>query len=200
MEAPRSHSPVAGLSLTLSLAFPQSSPHTSHLNTPRELSPGTFGPLAFSYRLDDELLELGETPSKGKIVNSNSYGLAAAVKSMGAIPVMLGIARDTLESHREKIESGLEADALITSAGVSVGDRDFVRGVLTDLAVEQVFWRVDVRPGKSLAFGIKDGKPVFALPGNPVSTMLTFEEFVAPALLKMMGHNRLFKQLIRAEL
>lgn len=148
----------------------------------------------------DELVELGEALSTGKIFNSNSYALASAVKSIGAVPVLLGIARDNLESHREKIRAGLTADALITSAGVSVGDRDFVRDALAELGVEQVFWRVDVRPGKALAFGVKDDTPVFALPGNPVSTMLTFEAFVAPALLKMMGHKRLLKQLIHAEL
>lgn len=148
----------------------------------------------------DELLDLGEVPSRGKIINSNSYGLAAAVKSLGAVPVLLGIARDNLESHREKLGAGLNADALITSAGVSVGDRDFVRDVLAELAVEQVFWRVDVKPGKSIAFGVKNGTPIFALPGNPVSSMLTFEEFVAPALLKMMGNRRVLTQLVNAEL
>jgi len=148
----------------------------------------------------DELLALGESPCEGKIINSNSYGLAAAVKTLGAIPVLLGIARDNVENHRELISAGLNADALITSAGVSVGDRDFVRHVLTELAIEQVFWRVDVKPGKSFAFGIRDDVPVFALPGNPVSTMLTFEEFVAPALRKMMGRKQVLPQMVAAEL
>jgi molybdopterin molybdotransferase len=148
----------------------------------------------------DELIALGEMPSNGKIVNSNSYALAAAISSLGALPVLAGIARDNVESHREKLTDGLKADVLITSAGVSVGDRDLVREVLSESGVEIVFWRVKVKPGKALAFGIKEGKPVFALPGNPVSSMLTFEEFVAPALLKMMGHRETVKPLFRAVL
>lgn len=148
----------------------------------------------------DELVELGTTPLPGQIVNSNAYSLSASIRSLGAVPVMVGIARDNIASHREKLTEGLKADALITSAGVSVGDHDLVRKVLEDLGVKIVFWRVQVKPGKSMAFGMKEGKPVFALPGNPVSTMLTFEEFVAPALLKMMGHGRTVKPLIAAVL
>lgn len=148
----------------------------------------------------DELLDLGETPSPGKIFDSNSYALAAAVKSLGATPVMLGICRDDLESHRQKLRDGLEANVLITSAGVSVGDRDLVRDVLAELGVQQVFWRVNVKPGKAIAFGVRESKLVFALPGNPVSTMLTFAEFVMPALLKMMGHRRVIGPLVTAEL
>lgn len=148
----------------------------------------------------DELLELGEIPAGGKIINSNSYFLAAAVKALGATPIMLGIARDNANSHRQMLSEGLNADVLITSAGVSVGDRDLVRNVLAELGVEQIFWRVDVKPGQALAFGMKNTTPVFALPGNPVSAMLTFEEFVAPALLRMMGHKRVTKPLFAAEL
>jgi molybdopterin molybdotransferase len=148
----------------------------------------------------DELIELGEPPVPGKIVNSNALSLAAAVREIGAIPLVLGIARDTPESHREKMIEGLKADALITSAGVSAGDRDFVREVLGELGVQQFFWRVDIKPGGPTAFGVKEGKPVFSLPGNPVSTMVTFEEFVRPALLKMMGHKRVIKPFIKAVL
>jgi molybdopterin molybdotransferase len=148
----------------------------------------------------DELVELGETPLLGQIVNSNAYSLAAAISSVGAVPVLVGIARDNQASHREKLAEGLKADALITSAGVSVGDRDLVRKVLEELGVEIVFWRAKVKPGKALAFGRREGKPVFALPGNPVSSMLTFEEFVAPALLKMMGHRQTVKPLFAAVL
>lgn len=148
----------------------------------------------------DELVELGETPGMGQIVDSNAYSLAAAVSALGAIPMIVGIARDNLASHREKLKEGLKADALITSAGVSVGDCDFVREVLEEMGVKTVFWRVKVKPGKAMAFGIKDGRPVFALPGNPVSSMLTFEEFVAPALLRMMGHSITVKPLFPAVL
>jgi molybdopterin biosynthesis enzyme len=118
----------------------------------------------------------------------------------GAVPVLLGIAADDKGSLREKIEEGLRADALITSAGVSAGDRDFVREVLGELAVEEVFWKVDIKPGRPLAFGVKDGKPVFALPGNPVSSLVTFEVFVRPALLKMMGHPDPLKPMVKAVL
>ncbi len=148
----------------------------------------------------DELVALGETPSIGQIVNSNSYSLAAAITGVGALPVLVGIARDNVHSHREKLEEGLRADVLITSAGVSVGDRDLVREVLDELGVEIVFWRVKVKPGKALAFGRKKETLVFALPGNPVSSMLTFEEFVTPALLKMMGHKQTVKPLFPAVL
>ncbi|MFB3814058.1 MAG: gephyrin-like molybdotransferase Glp [Terriglobales bacterium] len=148
----------------------------------------------------DELIEAGEPLAPGKIINSNSLSLAAALKEIGAVPVLIGIARDNVESHREKMIEGLKADALITSAGVSAGDRDLVRDVLAGLGVKQLFWRVGMKPGGPTAFGLKDGKPVFSLPGNPVSTMITFEEFVRPALLKMMGHRRVLKPFARAVL
>jgi molybdopterin molybdotransferase len=146
----------------------------------------------------DELIEIGEPLREGKIINSNAFSLAAAVMECGAIPIILGIARDNRDSHREKMLDGLKADALITSAGVSAGDRDLVRTVLGELGVEQIFWRVDIKPGGPTAFGMKDGRPVFSLPGNPVSTMVTFEEFVRPALLRMMGHRRVIKPFVKA--
>jgi len=148
----------------------------------------------------DELIELGEQPASGKIINSNALSLAAAVREIGAEPVILGIARDSRESHREKMAEGLKADALITSAGVSAGDRDLVRDCLAELEVRQLFWKVDIKPGGPVAFGMKEGKPVFSLPGNPVSTMVTFEELVRPALLRMMGHRRVIKPYVQATL
>ena len=148
----------------------------------------------------DELIELGEQPGSGKIINSNALSLAAAVREIGAEPVILGIARDNRESHREKMTEGLKADALITSAGVSAGDRDLVRECLAELEVRQLFWKVDIKPGGPVAFGMREGKPVFSLPGNPVSTMVTFEELVRPALLRMMGHRRVIKPTVQATL
>lgn len=148
----------------------------------------------------DELIELGEQPVSGKIVNSNALSLAAAIREVGAEPAILGIARDTVESHREKMAEGLQADALVTSAGVSAGDRDLVRDCLAELGVRQLFWKVEIKPGGPFAFGVKEGKPVFSLPGNPVSTMVTFEELVRPALLRMMGHRRVIKPYVRATL
>jgi molybdopterin molybdotransferase len=148
----------------------------------------------------DELIEPGEPLSEGKVINSNALSLAASVIECGAVPVILPIARDNVQSHRERVLEGLKADVLITSAGVSAGDRDFVRDVLADVGVEQIFWRVDIKPGGPTAFGLKDGKPAFSLPGNPVSTMVTFEEFVRPAILRMMGHRRVFKPFVKAVL
>ena len=148
----------------------------------------------------DELIELGEPPVPGKIVNSNALSLAASVRECGGEPVILGIARDDRESHREKMIEGLKADVLVTSAGVSAGDRDLVRDVLTELGVEQVFWKVDIKPGGPTAFAMFGPKPVFSLPGNPVSTMVTFEEFARPAILKLMGHRRVLKPFVKAVL
>jgi molybdopterin molybdotransferase len=148
----------------------------------------------------DELVEPGEALSPGKIINSNAITVAAAVRELGGEPVMLGIARDDRDSLRQKLAEGLNADVLITSAGISAGDRDLVRAVLDELNVKLVFWKIDIKPGRPTAFSIRDGKPVFSLPGNPVSTMITFEEFVRPALLKMMGHKKVIKPLIKATL
>jgi molybdopterin molybdotransferase len=148
----------------------------------------------------DELAELGEPLTDDKITNSNSLALVAALKEIGAEPVMLGIAKDNRASNIEKITEGLKADALITSAGVSTGDRDYVRSVLEDMGVQPVFWRIDIKPGRPTAFALKGSTPVFSLPGNPVSTMITFEELVKPALLKMMGHTRVLLQEIEATL
>lgn len=148
----------------------------------------------------DELQELDEAPIEGGIINSNSWALAAAIREIGAEPLMLGIARDNRDSLLEKMTAGLQADVLITSAGVSTGDRDFVREVLEELGVEQKFWKINIKPGKPTAFGMHGTTPVFSLPGNPVSTMITFEEFVRPALLKMMGHRTFYKPLFKARL
>lgn len=152
----------------------------------------------------DELVELGATPGPGEIVNSNTLSLAAAVREAGGTPLIIGIARDTRESHLEKLREGLKTDVLITSAGVSAGDRDLVRDVLEELGARQVFWKVGIKPGGPTAFALHGTIPVFSLPGNPVSTMITFEEFVRPALLAMQGHRRvlrpLFKAILREEL
>ncbi|WP_020676723.1 gephyrin-like molybdotransferase Glp [Geopsychrobacter electrodiphilus] len=148
----------------------------------------------------DELVEPGDPLGPGQIINSNAYSLAAAIREVGAEPLLLGIARDDHESLKEKLTAGLKADVLITTAGVSMGDRDLVCEVLQELKVERLFWKIDIKPGRPTAFSFKDGTPVFSLPGNPVSSMVTFEEFVRPALLKMMGHSRLIKPYVKARL
>lgn len=148
----------------------------------------------------DELLELGEPPAPGMIINSNSIALAAAVTEAGGIPQVLGIARDNRESHRQILSQGLEADMLVTSAGVSAGDRDLVREVLAELGAKQLFWKVEIKPGRPTAFAMAGRVPVFSLPGNPVSSMITFEQFVRPAILRMTGHTGVFRPLTTAVL
>jgi len=144
----------------------------------------------------DEIVDLGGTLGPGQIPNSNTYSLLAQVAQAGALPVNLGVARDCLEDIETRLGWGLGCDALISSAGVSVGEHDFVKGALARVGAEQHLWLVDMRPGKPIAFatipvGLKGTLPVFALPGNPVSAMVTFEMFVRPALMKMAGHARL---------
>jgi molybdopterin molybdotransferase len=148
----------------------------------------------------DELLEPGSTPAPGKIINSNSYSLAAQVMDAGGDPVLLGIAADTLDATCEKIRAGLNADILVITGGVSVGDRDFVKVAIEELGGSVTFWKVDMKPGKPLAFAMLQGKPVFALPGNPVAAMVSFELFVRPSLLKAMGHRRVFRPKVKAVL
>ncbi|WP_129126124.1 molybdopterin molybdotransferase MoeA [Geomonas oryzae] len=148
----------------------------------------------------DELLEPGATPEPGKLINSNSYSLAAQVLDAGGDPVLLGIATDDLEATCEKIKAGLNADFLVITGGVSVGDRDFVKAAIEELGGSVNFWKVNMKPGKPLAYATLQGKPVFALPGNPVAAMVSFELFVRPSLLKAMGHRRVFRPTVRAGL
>jgi molybdopterin molybdotransferase len=108
---------------------------------------------------------------------------------------MLGIARDERPALRALLERGLAADLLVTTAGVSAGDRDLVKEVLEELEVRRLFWKVDIKPGRPTAFGLRGRTLVFSLPGNPVSSLLTFEQFVRPALLRMMGHRRIHRPL-----
>ena len=148
----------------------------------------------------DELLLLGEPLEPGKIRESNRYGLYAQVEEAGGIPIDMGIAPDD-EAEIERIFRAAlaKADALITSGGVSVGEHDFVKSVLERLG-EVNFWRVAMKPGKPQAYGISDGKPIFGLPGNPVSSLVVFELFVRPALLKMAGHTELLRPTFKATL
>ena len=151
----------------------------------------------------DEIAELGTPLGPGQIRNSNSYSLMAQVVEAGGDPVVLGVARDDLDAIEARLRWGLACDLLISSAGVSVGDHDFVKSALDRLGAEQHLWLVDMRPGKPIAFATipteaKGARPVFALPGNPVSAMVTFEMFVRPALLRMGGHTRLDRPVIVA--
>jgi molybdopterin molybdotransferase len=148
----------------------------------------------------DELVPLGEPAVPGKVVDSNGVSLAAAAQECGATVQILGIARDTTASHIEKMTTGFQADFFITSAGVSVGERDLVREVLAGLGVSFLFHSVDVRPGGPTTFGVKGNCLVFCLPGNPVAAMILFHELVKPAILKAMGYRRVLEPFLRAVL
>ncbi len=148
----------------------------------------------------DELTPLGEALKPGKIRDSNRYGICAQIEEAGCYPIDMGIARDDEAETERKFRDALDqADALITSGGVSVGEYDVVKTVLSRLG-EINFWRVAMKPGKPQAYGIADGKPIFGLPGNPVSSLVVFELFVRPALLKMAGHASLLRPTFKAVL
>ena len=135
----------------------------------------------------NELADLGTEPGPGQIPNTNTYSLMAQVTEAGAVAVNLGIAPDRLEAIEERLAWGRDADVLLSSAGVSVGELDLVREALTRSGAELHLWRVSMRPGKPITFGSWARRLVFGLPGNPVSAMVTFELFVRPALLRMSG-------------
>ena len=153
----------------------------------------------------DELIGVDQPLAPSKIYDSNTYTIAAEVSRYGGIPRILGIGRDSVQSLTEKIAEGIDADMLITSGGVSKGDYDIVKDVLAEHG-EVGFWTVCMKPGKPLAFGVikkvvgrtKRKVPHLGLPGNPVSSMITFEQFARPAILKMMGKKVLAKPTIRA--
>jgi molybdopterin molybdotransferase len=152
----------------------------------------------------NEVVEIGQPLLPGRIYNSNSYSLAAQVLSYGGIPRIMGIAQDNVEQLTTAIRQGFDCDMLVTSGGVSVGDYDVVKQVLAAEG-DVSFWTVRMKPGKPLAFGTfkrGDGKkvPHLGLPGNPVSSMITFELFARPAILKMMGRSNLTKPNITAVL
>jgi molybdopterin molybdotransferase len=147
----------------------------------------------------DELVDIGGELAPGMIMNSNSYSLAAQVAECGAVPLRLGIARDKRDDLILKFEAAKGADLIITSGGVSVGDYDLVKDVMGELGAMR-FWKIAMRPGRPLAFGMIWGVPVFGLPGNPVSVMVSFEQFVRPAILKMSGCTKLFRPAVKAVL
>jgi molybdopterin molybdotransferase len=147
----------------------------------------------------DELVDVNEAITPGKIRNSNEYTSIALVKRYGGVPIPLGIARDTEEDLTTKIREGLAQNVhlLLTSAGVSIGDFDMVKNVLASEG-EMHFWQVAIKPGKPLAFGSVGKVPLLGLPGNPVAAMVAFEVFARPAILKLGGHTNWEKPSIRA--
>jgi molybdopterin molybdotransferase len=145
----------------------------------------------------DELVDLDrfeEVRTGRKIVSSNSYTLDALVRDAGGVPVSVGTARDDPADIRARLERAASSDLIVTSAGISVGEFDHLRNVLDEMGVDLKFWRVKMRPGAPLGFGLLRGTPWIGLPGNPVSTMVTFDLFVRPAIRKMRGHERLFRR------
>lgn len=149
----------------------------------------------------DELEGLDEPVDENRIPDANSYALLAQCHSLGIEPTLLGIARDNPIEIKAKISEGLSYDVLLASGGVSVGHHDFIRPMLEELGVTIHFWRVSMRPGHPVAFGTSNnGGLIFGLPGNPVSSMVCFEQFAAPALRFMMGHRALYRRTITARL
>jgi molybdopterin molybdotransferase len=148
----------------------------------------------------NELEGLDEPVDPNKIPNSNSYALMAQVQALGIEPVLLGIARDDPEELANYLRRGLEYDVLLVSGGTSVGVHDYVRPTIEALGAQMLFWRVAMKPGHPVAFGKVGEKIIFGLPGNPVSSMVCFEEFVVPALRRMMGHARTHRRTIEARM
>ena len=148
----------------------------------------------------DEVVLIDESPGEFQIRNSNSVSLAAQVRIAGGQPVVLGNAADRIEDLGEKIERGLKEDALVLSGGVSMGKYDLVESVLKAMGAEFFFDAVAIRPGRPAVFGMCQGKPVFGLPGNPVSTMVTFELFVVPAIDLLSGAEARALPLVEARL
>jgi molybdopterin molybdotransferase len=143
----------------------------------------------------DELLDIDQPLAPGKIRNSNSYLLEAAIRTTEAETHRLGVALDTVESLRAKFREAAQFDLIITTGGVSVGHFDLVKQILAEEG-QVAFWRINMRPGKPVAFGKIGSVPLLGLPGNPVSTAVTFELFGRPLIRKMQGHQRLFKPQI----
>jgi molybdopterin molybdotransferase len=148
----------------------------------------------------NELEDINDPLDPDRIPDANSHALAAQVRALGMNPVMLGIARDDQTELERYLRSGLEYDVLLVSGGTSVGVHDYVRPTVETLGVEMKFWRVEMKPGHPLAFGTTPRGVFFGLPGNPVSSMVCFEQFVAPALRNMTGHARVFRRTLRARL
>ena len=153
-------------------------------------------PLVGILTTGNEIIEPWEKVEEGGIRSSNSYTLISQVEKAGGKSRYLGIGRDDRDDLKERIEAADGCDFLVTSGGVSMGDYDYLLDVLEGMGMERVFWKVGIKPGKPLLYGILDGMHVFGLPGNPVSTMITFEEFVRPAILKWMGSRFLSRPTV----
>ncbi|MCU0846399.1 MAG: molybdopterin molybdotransferase MoeA [Spirochaetes bacterium] len=157
-------------------------------------------PLVKILSTGDEIADMEDALKPGMIRNSNAYTLMSEVSKYGAVHDYLGIARDNRDEIRNKIIDGLTGDIIITSGGVSMGEYDFVREALVEAGFSIIIENIMMKPGKPLVFGVKKNILFFGLPGNPVSTMISFLEFVRPAILKMMGAFRINKPVMKAVL
>ena len=157
-------------------------------------------PLVAVLATGDEIVELGEDAPNNAIISSNSYTLLSLIRITGGIPCYLGIARDRKEDLKARLACAKKADLIITSGGVSMGDYDMIREVMNEDGNSLVFWGIEMKPGKPLAFGSFCGVPAIGLPGNPVSTMTSFYQFARPAILKMQGAKDLLLPRVRARL
>lgn len=137
----------------------------------------------------DEVVEVDKKLTLGKLHNSNTYALFSQIIDCGGIPKNFGIAGDKPKVLEKKLKETLDYDLILTSGGVSVGEYDLVKFILAKMGTNIKFWQVAMRPGKPLVFGAIKGIPIFGLPGNPVSAMVSFEIFVRPAILKMLGQD-----------
>jgi molybdopterin molybdotransferase len=146
----------------------------------------------------DELVDVDQAPSGAQIVNSSAYALAGAIRESGGEPTILKVARDTVGEIRARLNEAMQFDALLSTGGVSVGQFDHVKGALDELGMRQLFHGVAQRPGRPLKFGTVGHRPIFGLPGNPVSTMVCFYLYARPALLKMAGRNRVGLPRVKA--
>ena len=157
-------------------------------------------PLIAILSTGNELVDIDEAPSPWKIINSNSYSLASLALDCGAQVMQMGIAKDKRDDLLARFRAAMRADVIISSGGVSVGDYDLVKDIMQEVGNKMQFWQVAMRPGKPLAFGRTGNVPIFGLPGNPVSSMISFEQFIRPAILKMMGHQKIFRKTLTAVL
>lgn len=148
----------------------------------------------------DELVPLGRPLGPGQIYNSNAYALAASVEEVGCEPVVFGIVRDDRGSLRTAFERTRGFDAVLSTGGVSVGDFDFVKQIMDDMGLERRFWQVAQKPGKPITFAARDGQLYFGLPGNPVSSLVCFALYVAPALRAALGLSDVFAPHATVEL
>lgn len=146
----------------------------------------------------DEIVRVGEEMKPGQIRNSNVYTLFSEIEKYAGLPESIGIARDTPDDIKEKLLRASGFDVIITTGGVSMGVYDYIKDAISDLGIKIVFEKIQMKPGRPCVFGTKNNTLFFGLPGNPVSAMVTFMQFVRPALLRLMGARKIEKPMVNA--